>query len=407
MSRAILQFLQDLRYASRQLRRAPGFTASILLVLGLGIGANAAIFSILNVTLLRQLPYAQPGELVTLQPSDMKGDPVWSTLPDLEEWQKQTRTLNAIAYFDIGKAYLDTPAGQQHLSATEVSANLLSTLGVQPALGRGFTDQDQEPGKSNVVLISHDLWQSHFNADPNIVGRSVPIDGVPTTVLGVMPRGFLFPQDGTSEQLWKPFEINPLIRSRTSNLSEPSQYIGRLRPNVDAAAAQNDLSAIQKRLTPLYVGSFAERFAASQVKVSPYRAGLDRKDRPALLALLAAVGLIWLIACANAANLMLARSSARRREIGLRMALGADRGDILNLMFKQATVLVAVGIAVGIALSLTTTHLLEHFLFGTKSRDAATFVAAAALMAAVSLFAAWLPARRAAAIEPMEALRTE
>jgi hypothetical protein len=210
-TRWLIQLAQDLRYAVRQLRHAPGFTLSILLVLGLGIGANAAIFGVLNATLLRRLPFDRPEQLVSLRPVDAKGNRAWSSFPDIPAWQQQSRTLAAIAYYDAGSAYLDIPGGQELVSVTKASANLFATLGVAPALGRSFTEQEQQPGKGDVVVLSDAVWRSQFHADPAILGRTVPVDGAPATVIGVMPRNFAFPVGDTKAQIWRPRAMTPLL----------------------------------------------------------------------------------------------------------------------------------------------------------------------------------------------------
>jgi predicted permease len=354
------QLMQDIRYAARQLRRSPGFTASILLVLGLGIGANAAIFSILNVTLLRRLPFERPGQLVTLQGTDGKGGPAFAAYLDTVEWQRQAHTVSSIAFYDPGQAYLDGQGGLRRVSSTAVSTNLFSTLGVAPAMGRTFTAEEQQAGKGDVAILSDGLWKSRFQDDPAILGRAVSLDGVPTTVVGVMPKGFAFPQGDTEQQVWRPEQVNAAMMLRES-MTSPDNIIARTKPGVQPGQAAADLSAVQKRLQALYTGNWA-MMAASAVSVTPYRVSLDKDHRPALLALIAAVVLIWLIACANAANLMLARSSARRREIAVRGALGAGRARIVRQLLTESFLLAIGSAAIGIGLGALTLRVFSHVL---------------------------------------------
>ena len=240
---------------------------------------------------------------------------------------------------------------------TKGSSNLFATLGAAPALGRPFTDQEQQPGKGDVVVLSDALWRSQFHADPGILGRTVPVDGAPAPVIGVLPRKFAFPIGDTRAQIWRPIEITPQINARTL-ASESYDTIARLRAGVTTAAAQSDLSAVQHRLRPLYTDKAIR--AASAVRVASYRDALDHDDRPALLALLAAVGLIWLIACANAANLMLARGSARRREMAVRGALGASRARIVRQLLTESLLLSLGSAVVGVALGVATLRLFAH-----------------------------------------------
>jgi predicted permease len=360
MKQTILQFVQDTRYAARQLRRSPGFTASILLVLGLGIGANAAIFSVLNVTLLRRLPFEKPAQLVSLRGADAKGASAFSAYPDQVEWQRQNHTLASIASYDPGEAYLDASGGTQRVSSTAVSPNLFSTLGVRPALGRSFVADEQQTGKGNVVILSDEMWRGQFQGDAGILGRTVQLNGVATTVIGVMPRGFAFPQGDTDQQLWRPEEISPEMQDRNT-LGGAGDVIARMKPGVQPAAVAADLSAVQKRMQALYSGMWST-MAASAVEVVPYRASLDKDQRPALLALIAAVILIWLIACANAANLMLARGSARRREIAVRGALGAGRARIVRQLLTESFLLALGSAAIGTGLGALTLRVFSHVL---------------------------------------------
>lgn len=353
--------VQDIRYALRQLRRAPGFTLSVMLVLGLGIGANAAIFSILNVTLLQRLPFAKPAQLVTLEAVDAKGAPALAMLPDTLDWQKQSHTLTDLAYYNYDNKYLETPAGDQRVSATAISPNLLATLGVVPALGRGFTAQEQQPGHDNVVLLSDAIWRNLYHADPAILGKAVSIEGVPSIVVGVMPAHFAFPLSDTLPQLWRPLTLNPGILTRDMN-SESVEAIARIKPGTTPAAVQADLSSIQARLKPLYANPGIASLIASAVQAKPYRATLNASERPALLALLAAIGVIWLIACANAANLMLTRGAARRRELAVRGALGASRARIVRQLLTESLLLAAGSAVVGLLLGAATLRLFAHAL---------------------------------------------
>lgn len=362
MPEMLSQFVQDLRFAARQLRRSPGFTLSILLVLGLGIGANAAIFSILNVTLLRRLPYEKPSQLVSLQGADSKGAGAFAGYLDIVEWQKQSHTLSSVAYYDPGAAYLSTAGMEQRVSATGVSANLFSTLGVTPALGRDFTAEEQQPGNNHVAVLSDEIWRSRFGSDREILGRTVVIDGEPSTIIGVMPPGFAFPLADRGQQIWTAYEINPAMKSREA-LHSPGEVIARIRSGASEADVSTDLTAIQKRMVPLYTAVWAS-LAASTVNVTSYAASLSKDQRPALLALLAAVGVIWLIACANAANLMLARGTSRRREIAVRGALGAGRARIVRQLLTESLLLSLGSAAIGIGLGALTLRVFGHVLQG-------------------------------------------
>ena len=338
----------DFRYAARQLRRSPAFTLTVLLVLALGIGANAAMFSIVDATLLCWLPYSRPSELVTISAKDSKARPTWAAFADVEVWQQRSQTLVSLGYYYPGSGYLKSPAGEQLVDSTSVSANLFSVLGVQPAMGRGFTADEQVPGRGNVVLLSHAVWRTMFQSDPDIVGKQVTLRGLSQTVIGVMPPRFIFPADSKEPQIWQPVEITEKHHLRDFSTGPP-EVIARVG-NERAAAVAAELTTIQQGLAPLYTIGSGE-FAPSRIELTGYRESLTKNARPALLALLGAVAVIWLIACANVANLMLARGMARQREIAVRGALGASRWRIVRQLFTESLVLSAIGASAGLALA--------------------------------------------------------
>lgn len=378
--------LQDFRYASRQMRHSPGFALGVIAVLALGIGANAAMFTVLEGTLFRPLPYADFGKLVHLHALGANGASIEKHLADLLVWRERAHTLNQIAYYGGTQAYLRSKNGEQTVRDVHGSANLFSTLGVNPALGRGFTDEEQQPGKENVVVLSNSVWQVQFHADPSIVGRPVLIDDVPTTVIGVMPAGFTFPPESVTAEIWQPAAIKPvdLTRSYAASFYE---FIGRLKPGVSPADVATELTQIQKTLLPLYT----DKSGPVRVEATDYRRSLNADDqRTALLALLAAVAVLWLIACANVASLMLARTAARRREMAVRSALGASRWRLIRQMLVESLLLSGLGGIVGLLLSEATLRAFQHSLTMQFGANLSLYPDARVLFAllALSIFSA-------------------
>lgn len=344
----------DVRYALRQWRSAPGFTLTVVLVLALGIGANAAMFSVVDATLLRWLPYARPAEIVSLVPADAKGKPSFAPYADFEEWQRQTRSLASVACYIRNSAYLKSSAGDQAgdqlVSAPRVSAEFFAVLGTAPAMGRGFLPEEQIPGKGRVIVLSDLVWRSLFQSDPQILGKQVSVNDVPYAVVGVMPPRFAFPIDDPTAQVWVPMEVTANYHLRNFS-TPPCQVIGRVQKGASVQTARAELSAIQQRLAPLYGGETFDKVTPSRVEPTPYRDTLVKDARPALRALMLAVAIIWLIACANVANLMLARGMARQREIAVRGALGASRWRLTRQLFTESLLLSAGGAITGLALA--------------------------------------------------------
>lgn len=405
--------LQDLRYALRQMRHAPGFSLSVIVVLALGIGANAAMFTVLEGTLFRPLPYAKPEGLVRLDVMSQKGEHTFPSLADLAVWRQRARTLSDIAYYSADGAYVHTQDTEQKIVSVTSSENLFRMLGASPAIGRSFTAEEQQPGKSNVAVLSDAVWRSQFHGDPHVLGQAVHIDKAVFTVIGVMPRGFAFPADGSPAQVWKPAPLDATAFSRNFD-GESYEPIARLHDGAQISAVTLELSEIQKQLLPLYAGPFSALMAPAGVNATGYRYGLNAKDqRTALLALLGAVGVLWLIACANVACLMLARTAARRREMAVRSALGASRWRLIRQTVAESVLLSLIAGAAGLGFAMATLRFFEHSLMTQLDPnlklhpDGRVLLALIGLSLVSALLFAFVPARLASSVAVEQALRQD
>ncbi|WP_158787767.1 ABC transporter permease [Granulicella sp. L46] len=407
--------LQDLRYALRQMLHAPGFALSVVLVLALGIGANAAMFTVLEGTLFRPLPYSNPEQLVMVTATTTRDTGTFPRLADMQVWRDRTRAIDKIAYFSSSSAYLLTQNSAQKISSVIAGANLFDTLGVRPALGRNFTTEEQQPGRDNVVLLSDMVWRSQFHADPQILGQTVRVDETPGTVIGVMPKGFAFPA-GANEppaQVWRPAALDAAALTRALE-GEGFQMVARLHRGTSIPTVDAELNAIQKQLLPLYNDKSFDYFAPAHIHVVDYRRSLTEKDqRTALLALFGAVAALWLIACANVACLMLARAASRRREMAVRSALGASRWRLTRQTLVESALLSLAGAAVGLALSQGALRFFEHSLnthvspYLSLHADARVLFALLALSLLSAVLFGVLPARIASNASVEQALRRD
>lgn len=344
---------QDLRYAARTLLRAPGFTAVAVLTLALGIGATTAMFSAVDGVLLRPLPFTEPDRLVQLYSANPADAITTGNLspPDFEDLQRSVPAFERLAayWFDPGLSGIDLMGGGEpmRLSTAFVSADFFRTLGVSAAAGRTLLPEENVPGADRAVVLSYGLWQRRFGGDRSAVGRTVALDGEPFTVVGVMPRPFAYPAEQVD--VWLPL-------SRITEADIPRErgvrylsVVGRLAPGVELPNARRMTDAFMARLAQEYPESNEGWSAAT---ILPLRQVLLGEVRPALLALLGAVALVLLIACANLANLLLARGVTRGREYAIRAALGAEQGRLVRQNLTESLLLALLGGALGFALAL-------------------------------------------------------
>jgi putative ABC transport system permease protein len=347
-------FLQDLRFAARMLRKNPGFTLIAVLTLALGIGANTAIFSLVSGILLQPLPYPHPEQLVSVTSTD----PATYPQGGLAAMREQIRTMDVAAYAE-GYEFNLTGLGEAvRLSGTPVSAEFFTVLGAPPELGRTFRAGEDLHGQSAFVILSHSLWQRKFASDPNILGRVINLAGVPRQIVGVMPADFRFPSPAC--ELWIPLDIDSgNITTYWSGDYMP--VIGRLRPGATIQQASAEIAVFQSGVLKLFPWAMPATWNAG-VSVVSLQTGIVSDVRTRLLILLAAVAVVLLIACANVANLTLARAVVREKEIAIRTSLGAARHRIVRQLLTESVLMAAVGGALGLALAAAGLSVLKSTL---------------------------------------------
>jgi predicted permease len=338
--------LQDLRFALRQLRRAPGFALTAVTVLALGIGANIGVFTILNGILLRPLPYAQPNRVVAIEFSGGRPYYGMSFANMLQLRDAVGSGLQIGASFDDSMASVPGPGGRVQVDKVEVEAGLFRVLGVAPLLGRAFRDEENEPGRNRVVLLSEDVWRKLYNRDPQIVGKTVTIKEQAYTILGVMPRSFSFPF-GDAMQMWSPVALTAANRTAMSGGSQKIVFhcMARLPEGMQPA----QLSAAMSRTQAIVAKELTDGDdVPTGIKITGYQESLNHGARKPLLLLYMVVFGIWALACLNVTSLMLARAVSRTREQAVRAALGASRGRLLQQTIVESFLLSGVGAVAGL-----------------------------------------------------------
>jgi len=406
--------INDFRYAFRSLLKHPGFTAIAVITLALGIGANTAMFSVINAVLLRPLPYQQPERLVTIWEEspqrDMYQIPV--SFANLTEWREQTQTFDQISAYTFTNLNLTGAGEPARLSTIRASANLFPLIGAAPMLGRQFLSEEDKDGGNRVVILGHAVWQNRFGSEQGIIGKSITLNNQSHTIVGVMPPSFQFPvgfgYQGkvVNESIDVYVPLAPAAdETRRGNYSFFA--LGRLKPGATIAQARADMTAIEGRLEQQYPDSNT----GIGVSLIPTAEQTVKEIRPALLVLLGAVAFLLLIACANIANLLLARAASRQKEIGIRIALGATRTGVVRLLLIETLILSLAGGCLGLLIAFWGTEALLALTPDNIPRlneigiDARVFGFTLAVSVATGLLFGLIPAIQASKPDPNGALK--
>jgi putative ABC transport system permease protein len=396
----------DLRFALRQLGKAPGMALLAILTLALGVGANTAIFTVIESVLLRPLPYAHSDRLVYIGPKSEKPGFATTSWLNYRDIRDQSKLLIAAAGYNEDVGVLETQSGSQSVVAPRVTTNLFSMLGVKPLLGRTFTDADGLANGPQVVLLSEGLWRETFHGDPNIVGQSVTISGKPQTVIGVVPAGFRFPEEmgaDLGKGVWMPVQpTGEMLKDRGYHFFN---IVAQLRPGVTITQVQRELDAIAAHI-PLTKDESAVSFNAAS-----YQEILTGPVRPVLYGLFGALALVLLIACANVSNLLIARCLSRQQEFAVRAAMGASRFRLIRQMLSEGMALSLLGCGVGIGIAQLAMLAVHKLPDGTIPRGESisihwtVVIVLAAIAILTTVLSSLLPALLVARANPQAALQ--
>ncbi len=403
--------MQDLRFAIRQMAKKPGFAAVVILTMALGIGANAAIFSVLDAVLLRPLPYSNPDRLVKIwtrftgigAPNDQN----WVSAPEFRDFQQLNKSFSDLAAIGSGSINLGVKGSPQRVVGASVSPGLFPMLGTQPLLGRTFLPEEAQPGRDHEVVLSYGLWRRVFGGNRNVIGSTIDIDGVPMSVVGVMPEGFAYPDE---TEIWGPLAFSPGDLSENSRGGHGLEVLGRLKPGLSLAQVQSDMDRVSKTIIEQH-GDYPYKKFNFGIILHPLLEETVGDVKPSLMVLMAAVGLVLLIACANIANLLLVRSTERQQEMETRMALGASGTRLMRQLLTESVVLAFAGGVVGVAITPWILHELVRIAAKSLPRAVHTSIDGRALLltAAISLATGILfglaPALQAAGKREFEGLK--
>ncbi len=398
-------FLRDLQYAVRQLRRSPGFAFTAMLTLALGIGATTAVFSVIDAVLLRPLPFPDPDRIVAVETHATSGYTQPASYVGYRDERAQLSSFSAFAAYDTGSINFESPRGPVALHAVRGSDNFFDVFGMRPLLGRTYRSGEEQPGNNNVALLSHEVWQHEFSGDPAVVGKAARLDGVPYTIIGVMPADFAFPL-GTRNAIYTPLHVPPTEATQRGSHWLPT--LGRLRPGVTRQQAQADFSRVLATLGKAYPDTDGGRTGTLHSLAASITGGVSTP----LEVTLGAVLTVLALCCVNIAGLLLARGVSRQREMAMRAAVGASRATLVRQVLTESLLLAALGGAAGVVLGALILKAMSVYLVHALARggdvhmDGRVLLVALLASSVASMVAALTPALRLARTDPSDALRT-